>query len=332
MASRRRARRFLPVRHIPGSDQGFPPVPQLIARPIDPEDQPSEATEHVLRRRWVGASALLHVALVMALIGLVRPSALPDDVVIKVALVDEGAGAAGAAGGNGGGGGDARAPTTATAAETGEAPTQPSNLSPVPAAPETARPAPEDAPKAVAEPSTPPRHKPKPPRPTVAETSPAAAPIAPQPAETTRFAAAPTTVPTPGAPGAGNGPGGAGGIGAGAQGAGRGAVGDGPINGPGDDYLNRLRRHLKQFQTYPEDAKNQKQEGVVLLDITIASDGTVLGVAVARSSGFPLLDDAAIKMAHDASPVPPFPPNYPQTHGTTTIPASYTLGFFQRIF
>jgi TonB family protein len=58
----------------------------------------------------------------------------------------------------------------------------------------------------------------------------------------------------------------------------------------------------------------------------------VLAVEVERSSGFPLLDEAAVKAVHDASPVPPFPAAYRAERGTMVVPALYRLGVFDRLF
>ncbi|HVZ79736.1 MAG TPA: energy transducer TonB [bacterium] len=44
---------------------------------------------------------------------------------------------------------------------------------------------------------------------------------------------------------------------------------------------------------YPQEARERKQEGKVLLRVEVGADGKVLSVAVLRSSGFPLLDDSA---------------------------------------
>ncbi len=122
------------------------------------------------------------------------------------------------------------------------------------------------------------------------------------------------------------------GAGQGAEGTGPGAVGDGPSGSPGDDYLERVRRWISQYQHYPEEASRRKQEGTAVLDITLARDGTVLRVAVERSSGFPLIDEAAVKAVYDASPVPPFPESYRRQRGTMVMPAIYSLGFFERLF
>jgi periplasmic protein TonB len=45
---------------------------------------------------------------------------------------------------------------------------------------------------------------------------------------------------------------------------------------------------------YPAKAKRLAQEGVVTMNVTIATDGRVTHAAVAQSSGFPLLDSAAV--------------------------------------
>jgi protein TonB len=56
------------------------------------------------------------------------------------------------------------------------------------------------------------------------------------------------------------------------------------------------RAPLRQAE-YPEAAKNRKEEGIVKLDVYVLSDGTVSQVKVNQSSGFPTLDDAAMRAA-----------------------------------
>lgn len=48
---------------------------------------------------------------------------------------------------------------------------------------------------------------------------------------------------------------------------------------------------------YPDDARRQREEGSVTLQLKIAADGRVLAVSVLRSSGFPRLDRAAREAA-----------------------------------
>jgi protein TonB len=46
---------------------------------------------------------------------------------------------------------------------------------------------------------------------------------------------------------------------------------------------------------YPEEAQRQHQEGVVLLNVEVGADGRASEVTVRQSSGFPLLDEAALE-------------------------------------
>lgn len=120
------------------------------------------------------------------------------------------------------------------------------------------------------------------------------------------------------------------GAGAGSAGAGNGIAGT--VGGPGDDYLERVRRHIKRFLTYPEVAQKQKREGDATMAIVLRRDGTVLSAKVERSTGYPELDDAMLKAVHDASPVPPFPQRYTREQGEVVLPFDFHLGFFNRAF
>jgi len=292
------------------------------------------------RKGALAASLGLHAGVLLALVlialsGVTKPPEAPP---VRVMLATEGPGAAGALGGNDGGGGAAEAsgaPPAAASSETAEAPASaapgaetPEELAEAPAAalepsaapvPQAATPEPPAAPL-----PTPPRRKPARPQPAPAET---ASPPTSAPEELA--AAAPLA---PGAPGSGEGPGGAAGLGTGAEGAGHGAIGNGPIEGPGDDYLERLRRWLNKYKRYPDQAKKDKQQGQLIVSFTILRDGTVTNPRIERSSGFPLLDDAALGMLRDASPVPPLPPSYRAASATIDLPVEFELGFFVRNF
>ena len=58
----------------------------------------------------------------------------------------------------------------------------------------------------------------------------------------------------------------------------------------------------------------------------------MLGVHIDQSSGFPRLDEAALKAVRDASPVPPFPASYPDDEAEIDLPFKFQLGFFDRVF
>jgi protein TonB len=177
---------------------------------------------------------------------------------------------------------------------------------------------------------TPQQAAPQPSLPPIPQRSPVVAqpPPAPMPGQVMA-----SITPQPGAALSGTasaGPGGAAGVGLGPQGAGPGMFGTG--QGPGDDYLEKLRRWLAKHKKYPEEAHKKKQEGSVLVGFVLARDGTVLEAHIERSSGFLLIDQAAIDMMRRASPVPPVPPSYTGERLAIAMPVRFTIGFFEKLF
>jgi len=77
------------------------------------------------------------------------------------------------------------------------------------------------------------------------------------------------------------------------------------------NYLEAWRRKVEQVGNlnYPEEAKRLKIYGNLLLHIAIRADGSVEQVRVLRSSGFDLLDEAAVEIIELAAPFSPFPPD-----------------------
>ena len=58
---------------------------------------------------------------------------------------------------------------------------------------------------------------------------------------------------------------------------------------------------------YPEEAKRRGLSGQLRLDVALNADGSVNAIVVRKSSGSTLLDDAAKRIVHLASPFAPFP-------------------------
>lgn len=75
-------------------------------------------------------------------------------------------------------------------------------------------------------------------------------------------------------------------------------------------YLEDWRLKIERVGTlnYPEAARGRLY-GNLMLSVVIRSDGSVERVEVQRSSGQPLLDEAAIRIVELAAPFAPFPPN-----------------------
>jgi protein TonB len=124
------------------------------------------------------------------------------------------------------------------------------------------------------------------------------------------------------APGVGSGVGSGGGSGR--------AAGGGSKGRGANDYLERVRQALAKHKRYPDQAKKLKQEGTVRISLHLARDGTVLGAQIANGSGFPLLDEAAVQMARDASPVPRVPDDVDGETVRIALPVSFSIGFFGR--
>jgi TonB family protein len=79
-----------------------------------------------------------------------------------------------------------------------------------------------------------------------------------------------------------------------------------PLN-PG--YLGLIQQRVNTYFIYPQEAQANGWEGIVKVRFTVAQDGRIKEIDIAESSGYPLLDAAAIFAIKDASPYP-FPKDY----------------------
>lgn len=318
-----------------------------VYTPITPEPADQFRDRKDRKRLWrsIADSVLLHGLILALLLGLWRVPPPQEVVFPPVTVKFEGTG--GGAGSPGGSGGQARLAgekdAAAPQAASSPAHAAPSDVTPLssdttPPLP-TPKPSPtvthvETAPpkphqhqatqqQRVAQPTAAPAPKPaRNPAPTVTAT-PLAAPVQ---------SAAPTTVATTGAPAAlGTGMEGIGSAGNGNFGVSQGPGGPGYGTGSPDDYLDRVRHHLERYKHYPDDALKKKQEGTVMVAFTLAHDGTVTSAWITKGSGNPLLDQAALAMLHDGSPVPPVPEKYWGRTGPIIMPVNFTIGLFDRI-
>jgi len=74
-------------------------------------------------------------------------------------------------------------------------------------------------------------------------------------------------------------------------------------------YLEAWRRKVERIGNlnYPEEAKKHKLYGNLILSVAVRSDGSLEAVRVLRSSGFDVLDQAAVDIAKLAAPFAPVP-------------------------
>lgn len=91
------------------------------------------------------------------------------------------------------------------------------------------------------------------------------------------------------------------------------------------DYFSLLIAWLNQHKDYPPAVKKKKQQGTVVLAFSIDRSGTVLTSRVQTSSGYPLLDQAALDMLARANPLPAMPDSMPRQRLRLAVPIEYSL-------
>lgn len=98
----------------------------------------------------------------------------------------------------------------------------------------------------------------------------------------------------------------------------------GRIGNP-QDYFSLLIAWLNQHKDYPPAVKKKRQQGTVVLAFSIDRSGTVLTSRVQESSGYPLLDQAALDMLARANPLPAMPDSMPRQRLRLAVPIEYSL-------
>ncbi|MBT8421064.1 MAG: TonB family protein [Gammaproteobacteria bacterium] len=76
-------------------------------------------------------------------------------------------------------------------------------------------------------------------------------------------------------------------------------------------YMEAWRAKVEQVGNlnYPDEAMRRKLSGNLLLGVAINADGTINEITLHRSSGYKILDDAAIRIVRLAAPFAPLPNN-----------------------
>lgn len=89
-------------------------------------------------------------------------------------------------------------------------------------------------------------------------------------------------------------------------------------------WQSQLMSHLNRRKQYPRSSQSRREEGVVLLQFSLDGAGNVLSSKIARSSGYPELDQAVLTMISRASPVPAPPAEI--AGKPISIPIEFVLG------
>ena len=75
-------------------------------------------------------------------------------------------------------------------------------------------------------------------------------------------------------------------------------------------YMQGLKRRIEAIWKYPETARRDGLQGSLVMRFSIDKSGRVAGVDVLKSSGYPMLDEAAKQALFDASPFNTLPDNW----------------------
>jgi len=76
-----------------------------------------------------------------------------------------------------------------------------------------------------------------------------------------------------------------------------------------NDYHEMLRNRIESNKKYPSIAKRRHLEGRVKVRLSIDANGMIETVTIAKSSGYKILDNAAVESVKNSSPFPPPPEN-----------------------
>ncbi|OGP12949.1 MAG: hypothetical protein A2052_05600 [Deltaproteobacteria bacterium GWA2_54_12] len=75
-------------------------------------------------------------------------------------------------------------------------------------------------------------------------------------------------------------------------------------------YLMDMKTKIEFHWEYPQLAARNGWQGSLKINFKINRDGSVSDISLERSSGYPMLDDAAITAVRLSAPFPPFPENF----------------------
>jgi protein TonB len=83
-------------------------------------------------------------------------------------------------------------------------------------------------------------------------------------------------------------------------------------------YMQRLREKIEGIWKYPAEAAERKINGELYIRFTIKKNGRLAAVELVHTSGYEILDDAALRALRDADPYWPLPDSWNQDSLTIT--------------
>jgi protein TonB len=90
-------------------------------------------------------------------------------------------------------------------------------------------------------------------------------------------------------------------------------------------YLAELQRAIGRHQRFPDDARERQKTGTATLSFVIKSDGRIRSVRLAKSSGDPSLDRAALEALHRLDRFKPIPLAVGRASWSLRVPIRFDL-------
>jgi len=94
-------------------------------------------------------------------------------------------------------------------------------------------------------------------------------------------------------------------------------------NAATSNYPGKIVAKLRRSLRYPREARRQRLGGEVRVAFTVTQDGRVSGIRIVRSSGSPVLDQAALETVQRAAPFPKIPAEAARSSWPFTVPLEF---------
>jgi len=92
-----------------------------------------------------------------------------------------------------------------------------------------------------------------------------------------------------------------------------------------NNFYRKVGRQIAFAKIYPDFARKMGYQGKILVAFRIGRDGKILNLSVSQSSGYKILDEAALEAVKEAGPYPPIPNELNKKFLKLKIPISYAL-------
>lgn len=88
-------------------------------------------------------------------------------------------------------------------------------------------------------------------------------------------------------------------------------------------YTHMIEDIIARSVVYPEEARSAQQEGIVKIDLRLLPNGRLKNVRIKESSGYRLLDEAALNAVQEVAPYPSFPHQVTQPQMRLIVPVVF---------